>query len=97
MTQKEMNFRLRERSKALETRFAQTFDVCVIRERTCFVRGDGAVFAVDAILPFGALVLEYADSVEQAEQNIFEDGDLFYLEEIDEDAMYQSMLREING
>lgn len=95
MTQTEMKSRLMERTKALEGRFEMAFDKRVIQKRTCFVRPDGMLFALDSLIPFGALVLEYADNVEEAEKNRFEDGDLFYLEDMDEETMFQCMIREI--
>ena len=95
MTQTEMKSRLMERSKALEGRFEMRFEKRIIKERTCFLRPDGMLFALDFLLPFGALVLEYADSVEEAKKNRFEDGDLFYLEDMDEETMFQCMIQEI--
>ncbi|MGN0409296.1 MAG: hypothetical protein ACI4E3_02690 [Candidatus Fimousia sp.] len=44
---------------------------------------------------FGAIVIEYAETIEEAEKNMFEDGDLFYLDELDENQMFEQMIREI--
>ena len=45
---------------------------------------------------YKALVLEYADNVECAMKNIVgEDGDLFYLDELNQDQMYKAMVSEI--
>lgn len=95
MAQTEMKSRLMERSKALEGRFEKMFDKRIIKERTCFACHNGMLFALDYIPPYGALVLEYADNVEEAKMNRFEDGDLFFLEEMDEETMFQSMIQEI--
>ena len=95
MTQTEMKYRLLERSKALERRFETLFQKCVINDRDCFSRTDGMIFAVDFLLSFGALVIEYAENADEAKKNRFEDGDLFYIEDMDEETMYNSMIQEI--
>lgn len=95
MTRKEMRSRIEERVVALENRLAKEYQKKTVRERECFVRKDGAVFALDYLLPYEAIVIEYAENEAEAKLNRFEDGDLFYLEEMDENAMFQAMLQEI--
>ena len=54
------------------------------------------VFRVDSIGKFNAIVVEYADSIELAKKDIFgEDGDLFYMDELDEKEMYSAIIQEI--
>ena len=96
MTQTETKSKLLERSKALECRFEIQFEKKIINERVCFSRQDGVIFSIGTLLPFCALVVEYADSAEEAKRNLFEDGDLFYLEEMDEETMFQGMIQEIS-
>lgn len=96
MTQTETKSKLLERSKALECRFEIQFGKQIINERVCFSRPDGVIFSIGTLLSFGALVVEYADSEAEAKRNRFEDGDLFYLEEMDEETMYQGMIQEIS-
>lgn len=96
MTQTEMKSKLLERSKALEGRFEIQFGKQIINEHVCFSRPDGVIFSIGTLLSFGALVVEYADSEVEAKRNRFDDGDLFYLEEMDEETMYQGMIQEIS-
>ena len=95
MTQKEMKCQLEERRKALESRFETMFKKQIINGWTCFARPDGSFFTLDYIIPFEALVIGYAENEQDVNLNRFEDGDLFYMEDMDEETMYQDMLREI--
>ena len=56
-----------------------------------FVATDGAFFRVGAM----ALVIEYADTEQEARQNVLEDGDRFYLDETTLDEMLRLMIAEI--
>ena len=87
--------KIKNRADALRARFSEIFEETVVDNRKCFRLSNGALFALDYMGPYGALVIEYADSYEAAQLNCFEDGDLFYLEDMDEDTMFQEMLREI--
>ena len=91
MTRAEM----KSRAAALEKRFSERYETHLIENRQCFLRPDGMLFALDYLGPYGALVIEYAESIEEAKLNRFEDGDLFYLEEMDEDTMFRAMIQEI--
>ena len=44
-----------------------------------------------------AIVVEYALSETEVKKNLFEDGDLFYLNELDEEQMLQVMIQEIEA
>lgn len=92
MTQVE---RLKNRLDALERRFADIYEKCTVGNRECFCAPGGILFALDYLGSFGAVVIEYAENYEEAELNRFEDGDLFYLEDMDEDTMFDAMLWEI--
>ena len=95
MTQAEMKSKIKARAAVLEERFAERYERCTAGSRQCFLRPDGVLFALDYLGPYGALVIEYAENVEEAKLNRFEDGDLFYLEDMDEGTMLRAMLREI--
>lgn len=95
MTQAEMKSKISARIAALETRFSDSYEKCMVGSRRCFLLPDGTLFALDCLGPYGALVIEYAENIEDAKMNRFEDGDLFYLENLDEETMYQAMLSEI--
>ena len=48
------------------------------------------------LISFGALVVEYADNIDEAEKNRFEDGELFYLSDYqDVDELASDILKEI--
>ena len=70
---------------------------CEINGKKCFLRSDGVLFAVDYIASFGAFVIEYADSMMDAELNRYEDGDLFYISDQDEKTLFQRIIQEIEG
>ena len=44
-----------------------------------------------------AIVLEHAFSKTEVEKNMFEDGKLFYMEEMNEKEMFEKMIEEIEG
>ena len=95
MTQQEMKSQIRARTAALETRFADIFEKCNIKGRACFRTADGRIIGLDFMGPYGALVIEYAENETEAKLNRFEDGDLFFLEGMDEETMFRAMLKEI--
>ena len=54
-------------------------------------------FMVDIFRHFGAIFVEYANGVNEAQNNIFEDGDLFYPDDGTKEEMLEKILAEING
>lgn len=85
-----------DRKSAIEKRFAEKFEEIAINDRTCFVLDNNSIIAVHAFYARVALVIEYADNYCEALLNRFEDGDLFHIEDMDEETMFRSMIREIN-
>ena len=82
----------------MENRFAAEFPK--MEERTdafAVQKPAGEVYFRIAEFPgCNALVIEYAEDIEWAIRGIFgEDGDLFYLDEMDTDTMFQRMLSEV--
>ena len=61
-----------------------------------FVATDGAFFRVGVFPGAMALVIEYADTEQEARQNALEDGDRFYLDETTLDEMLRLMIAEID-
>lgn len=59
------------------------------------VATDGAFFRVGVFPGAMALVIEYADTEQEARQNALEDGDRFYLDETTLDEMLRLMIAEI--
>ncbi len=60
-----------------------------------FVATDGAFFRVGVFPGAMALVIEYADTEQEARQNALEDGDRFYLDETTLAEMLRLMIVEI--
>ena len=96
MTSTEQKSLINARITAVEQRLDAMFDQVEVNGEKCYRTADGRVFLVTAIYSQGAIVIEYADDVAAAAQNAYEDGDLFYLEEMGEEEMLESILREIN-
>lgn len=95
MTSMEIKSQIEERIKILENRLEGIYEKRRVNGLTCFVLENGSWITLDYLLPFGALVIGHADNEDEARLNRFEDGDLFYLEDMDEETMFQAMLNEI--
>ena len=96
MTSKETKKKIKERCESLERRFGEIYErMPDISERKCFKVREDEIFMITGLEWAQAIVVEHADSEEEARKNLFEDGDLFYLEELDEEQMLQEMIREI--
>lgn len=92
----ESKLKIKARAEALNSRFSERFKTIQVGSRAFFLGPDGAsLFALDYLGPYGALVIEYAPDYDEALAGRLEDGDLFFLDELDEDAMFQAMLQEI--
>lgn len=91
----EQRKKIDERKSNLEKRFLHLFDYLEVNGKSCFRKENGVIFSLTKIPGELALVVEYAVSYEEAILYRFEDGDRFYLEDMDEDTMFQAMLREI--
>ena len=92
----ESKSKIKTRAEALKARFSERFQTVQVGPRSFFLGPDGAtLFAFDYLGPYGALVIEYAEDYDEAISGRLEDGDLFFLDEMDEDAMFQAMLQEI--
>ena len=83
--------RLTEVKAALSAKY-RTVDLGVEK---FFVATDGAFFRVGVFPGAMALVIEYADTEQEARQNALEDGDRFYLDETTLDEMLRLMIAEI--
>lgn len=86
-----------KRLKKLEDRLRKRYKEIEINGENCFMTEDGEIIHLTALVKFGAIVIEYATSTEEAKKNMFEDGDLFYTDRMDEDQMFEAMLEEIEG
>lgn len=95
MTKKEQKH---ARRLAIEKRFSQQFEKMAERDDAFVSSGTEGefYFRIDEFPDEFALVIEYAENKNHAIRGIFgEDGDLFYLDEMDEDEMFEAMLAEV--
>lgn len=77
-------------------RLQNRYPSIVVNGSVCFVTDDGVIFQIVCLKDFKAFVIGYAETMEEAEKNFFEDGDLFYMDEFSsEDEMFAEMIKEI--
>lgn len=98
MTEMEIKKMIDVRVKKLEKRFQERYALAFeAGGKNCFSYDEGEYFQVTGLGSFNAIVIEHADSEDEARKGRFEDGDLFYLAELDEDEMFNAMVKEIEG
>ena len=67
-----------------------------IRKRRFFIKNTGAVFAPAVFPGECAIVIEYADSIDDANKYTLEDGDVFFIEDYQEFSdLYKAIIAEI--
>ncbi len=79
----------------LELLFAERYEQMHIHNMLCFCKEDGTIFHVVDFPEKDAILIEYAENYDEAMIYRFEDGDRFYLDEMNEDEMFRAMLHEI--
>lgn len=62
-----------------------------------FLTEDGRVFFLTGIRDYNAVVVEYAESLAEASVNRFEDGDLFFIDDLPEEEMLSAIISEIEA
>lgn len=81
----------------LEMILTRRYPVKFINHQQCFLKPSGEVFTVRKFPGSEAIVVEYAESEADALLYRFEDGDRFYLDEMEAHQLIQVVLREIEG
>lgn len=82
--------------KFIEEKLSERYPTFVLHGRTCFKAPDGTTLRIDTLnWTQEALVVEYTYDETWAENNVFEDGDLFYPDELSPEEMLAEMLAEI--
>ena len=84
-----------DRKKIIDRRLWGKLVPLKVNGISCFYTPTGGVVVVDVMPGENALVLGHAVNLAEAELYRFEDGDRFYLDEMDEDAMFAAMILEI--
>lgn len=75
----------------MERRFSKKYDAFKLNDQLCFMSPGGTVFHFVVLVPFHSLVVEYANSIEEARASLFEDGDQF-----DIDVDFEELIAEVN-
>ena len=87
-----------ELRNSIENRLSETYEeVFEIEGKKCFKSSGNDYFIISALSwDNGAIVAEYADSLQAAQQGIFgEDGHIWYIEESTEDEICEGLISEI--
>ncbi len=88
--------RKRKRRIEIEAMFAGEYQFREISGRKRFLKADGGLFQISCFPGEDALVIEYAESENEAGIDRFEDGDRFYIEDYpDATEMYMDMREEV--
>lgn len=74
----------------VESRFSKEYKTIRINGQRCFVSKGGTVFYFIVLTQFRSLIVEYANNIEEANSNMFEDGDQFEI-----DQGFETLIREI--
>lgn len=87
---------INDRVANLEQRIREHYNIAFqLSGKDCFTTGNDEFFMLTGLSWANAVVVEYAESEQEAKKNIFEDGDLFYVEELDENEMFDAIIKEI--
>lgn len=81
----------------MEQRFKDKYFVKQFGNNMCFLAPNGLIFRLIEFPGEAALVIEYAETPNEAERSLFEDGDRFYLSDLSGDALFRAMTAEIES
>lgn len=84
---------------AVTHELSKNFDIREINGEQCFYDDRTNNYFKVKVLPqcMNALVVEYADNLTEAKKNRFEDGDLFFVEDMTKFEMFNEIMEEIQG
>lgn len=96
MSLMEQKKKIDERILKLEQWMKERYEIAFeVRNKKYFKTENGEIFKLTRMAWANAVVVEYAENYEEALISRFEDGDVFYMDEFDESAMYNAIIREI--
>lgn len=81
----------------LNSHMSERYVGVIINGEQCFKTKNGCIFHVEKFPGSPAIVIEYAENEEEAKKNLFEDGDLFYPDEMTEEELIEAMIKEIGA
>lgn len=79
----------------MNEQLTKLYEKVSVAGQECFRHESGMYFRLFEFPGSNALCIEYAENYEEAQKNRFEDGDLFYMDELSEDEMFNAMIKEI--
>lgn len=81
----------------MEQRFKGKYSVKRFGKNVCFLTPSGLIFRLFEFPGEAALAIEYAETPDEAEKGLFEDGDRFYLSDLSGNALFRAMTAEIES
>ena len=80
---------------SIKTKLSGQYEQEDINGNICFKNKNGMYFRLFEFPGENALCIEYAENKKDAASNMFEDGDRYYIDELNEYQMYEAMIKEI--
>lgn len=88
----------KSRKARIEERLAARYSEIEIKGERCFLKRTGGVFHIDTIGgEHNCLVIEFAESLREAEACFPDDGRLYYMDDMSEAEMFEAMIQEIEA
>ena len=81
----------------LKNMMSQKYSSQDIAGKEFFIKPGGGFFLISPFPGEMAVVLEYGENLQDAEQNCMEDGDIFYLSNVDVSNVFADMVVEIEA
>ena len=85
------------RLENLENRLKIRYKLIVINDENCFLTNNKEVIHLTGLRDYNAIVTEHAETIEEARKHMYEDGDLLYMDKMNDDEMYEAIVNEIEG
>ena len=79
----------------VEDRFSSEYKTIEINGQRCFMSNNGTVFYFIILSELRSLIVEYANNIDEAKQDLFEDGDQFDIDQ-DLESLIDEIREEIN-
>ena len=93
---KEANKLAPELLENLGIRLSKKYKAVIINDRQCFITPGGLIVEVVLLKPYQSVVVGYANDMEDAKKNLFEDGDMVDCNDT-EDSIFMQICNEIDA
>ena len=93
---KEANKLAPELLENLGIRLSKKYKAVIINDRQCFITPGGLIVEVVLLKPYQSVVVGYANDMEDAKKNLFEDGDMVDCSDT-EDSIFMQICNEIDA